>query len=167
MKRLAQTAHLHEVELEAQRRARMQAERTEGNSDTNHQDHETLSNRLASSMLDDSQHSDDHLASDTPGQPSDHHPTTPSRKDPPNTGMFGRRSPPPSTQQPDNGVEWEDTDADLDADDSMQELIVEENFPAPRIPRLYSPPTPRTWSARRKTRGFSADTGTALHMQCA
>ncbi|KAG8684308.1 hypothetical protein FRC11_012290 [Ceratobasidium sp. 423] len=160
MKRLARTAHLHEVELDTQRRLRMQTERAENN-DTDHQDHDT--DPGAPPTLDSLPHNDTHRVSDT------HYfvkqASTPVRKGLP-TGL-GLRLPPTQAQPLDNGAEWEDTDADLDADDSMQELVVEENTPAPRVPRLFSPPTPRTWGARRKARGFSVDTGSAIRMQCA
>lgn len=162
MKRLARTAHLHEVELESQRRLRLQAEQTEGDNDIDLQDHDITPNPFAPSMLD-FQPSADHLVSDNLGQPSDPQASF-TQKDPLNTGTFGRRSP-STPPQPDNGAEWEDTDADTDGDESVQEVIVEENMPAPRVPRLFSPPTPGTWGARRKARGFSVDTGTAFRMQ--
>jgi hypothetical protein len=158
MKRLARTAHLHEVELEAQRRRRVQAENTDGDNDSDYQNSQSMSNTLALSADDEPPRSDDHLASDNPAQ---HNPSI-ERKDPLNTGTFGQRQP---LQQPDkdNGAEWEDTDGE----DSGQELVVEEDMPVPRVPRLFSPPTPGTWGARRKARGFSVDTGSALRLQCA
>ncbi|KAH7334758.1 UNC-like C-terminal-domain-containing protein [Rhizoctonia solani] len=161
MKRLARTAHLHEVELDTQRRLRLQAERAEKDNDIDYQNHDTEYEPGASSTLDSPQHGETHRTSDS------HffvEASTPARKNSA-TGL-GRRSPPSPTQLPDNGTEWEDTDADLDADDSMQELVVEEHMAAPRVPRLFSPPTPRTWGARRKARGFSVDTGSAIRMQC-
>ncbi|CUA67021.1 putative protein slp1 [Rhizoctonia solani] len=154
MKRLARTAHLHEVELDTQRRLRMQTEWAEKDNGINYQSHDTEPGPDAPST---------HATNDT--RPSVEQASTTARDDSA-TGL-GRRLPPKLIQPPDNGAEWEDTDADLDADDSMQELIVEENMPAPRVPRLFSPPTPRTWGARRKARGFSVDTGSAIRMQCA
>ncbi|CAE6487744.1 unnamed protein product [Rhizoctonia solani] len=162
MKRLARTAHLHEVELDAQRRLRMQTERAEKDNDIDHQNHDTESGPGASSTLNGLQHDDTHKTSDS------HffiEASTPARKDLA-TGV-ARHSLSIPTQPPDNGTEWEDTDADVDADDPMQELVVEEHVPALRVPRLFSPPTPRTWGARRKARGFSVDTGSAIRMQCA
>lgn len=163
MKRLARTAHLHPVEIEAQRRRRIQSEQTSGDNDSDAQDqHSTLDTPAASARAE-PLHSDDRLMSDGPDQRSGQHKPIADRKAPPNTGTFGYRSPPAEEQPPDNAAEWEDTDEE----ESGQELVVDEYMPAPRIPRLFSPPTPGTWGARRKARGFSVDTGTAFRMQCA
>ncbi|KAF8678886.1 Sad1 / UNC-like C-terminal [Rhizoctonia solani] len=163
MKRLARTAHLHEVELDTQRRLRMQEEPAEKDNDIDHSNHDTEP-LDASSMLDSAQSNDAsrtsdirHLVKQQGGAPA--------RKVP--AGVLGRRFAPTQPQYPDNGTEWEDTDVDLDVEDPMQEIIVEENMHVPRVPRLVSPPTPRTWGARRKARGFSVDTGSAIRMQCA
>ncbi|KAF8756603.1 Sad1 / UNC-like C-terminal [Rhizoctonia solani] len=121
MKRLARTAHLHEVELDTQRRLRMQEEPAEKDNDIDHSNHDTEP-LDASSMLDSAQSNDAIPA-----------------------GVLGRRFAPTQPQYPDNGTEWEDTDVDLDVEDPMQEIIVEENMHVPRVPRLVSPPTPRTW----------------------
>ncbi|CAE6400006.1 unnamed protein product [Rhizoctonia solani] len=162
MKRLARTAHLHEVELDTQRRLRIQTERAEKDNEIDHPNHDIEPRPDASSMLDSPQHGDTHTTSDT--RHFVEQTSSSARKD--SVTGLGHRSL-PMIQPPDNGTEWEDTDADLDVDDSTQELIVEENMTAPRVPRLFSPPTPRTWGARRKARGFSVDTGSAIHMQCA
>ncbi|KAF8701066.1 Sad1 / UNC-like C-terminal, partial [Rhizoctonia solani] len=163
MKRLARTAHLHEVELDTQRRLRTQEEPAEKDNDIDHPNHDTEP-LDASLMLDSAQPNDAsrtsdirHLVKQQGGAPA--------RKVP--TGVLGRRFAPTQPQYPDNGTEWEDTDVDLDVEDPMQEIIVEENMRVPRVPRLVSPPTPRTWGARRKARGFSVDTGSAIRMQCA
>lgn len=165
MKRLARTAHLHEIELEAQRRLRTKAEQMQKNNCTDRQD-DDASDPFTPSLFSGSQHSNDHLASNNPGPSPDCQTPLPTRKDPLITRTFGRSSAPFRAQQPDNGAEWEDTDADPDGDDPMQELVIEENRPATRVPRIFSPPTPRTWSARRKGRGFSVDSGTAFRMRC-
>ncbi|CAE6417856.1 hypothetical protein ACGC1H_005134 [Rhizoctonia solani] len=162
MKRLARTAHLHEVELDTQRRLRIQTERAEKDKDIEPPNYGIEPRPNASSMLDSPQHGDTRTTSGT--RHLIEQASTSALKD--SASGFGRRSPAVPIQLPDNGTEWEDTDADLDMDDSMQELIVEENMPAPRVPRLFSPPTPRTWGARRKARGFSVDTGSAIRMQC-
>ncbi|CAE6502437.1 unnamed protein product [Rhizoctonia solani] len=162
MKRLARTAHLHEVELDTQRRLRMQTEWSEKNSDIDHQNHDTDAGPGVPPTLDSPSHDETHRTADA--RYFVEQASGPARKGP-LTGL-GFRPPPEQTQLPDNGTEWEDTDADLDAGDSMQELVVEESMPAPRVPRLFSPPTPRTWGARRKARGFSVDTGSAIRMQC-
>ncbi|CAE7051973.1 unnamed protein product [Rhizoctonia solani] len=163
MKRLARTAHLHEVELDTQRRLRIQAERAEKDNDIDLQYHDTGADPGAPSTLDIPRQDNTHTTSDT--QYFGEQASTSARKV--SATELGHRSPPTSIQPLDNGTEWEDTDADLDADDSTQELIVEESMPVPRVPRLFSPPTPRTWGARRKARGFSVDTGSAIRMQCA
>ncbi|KAJ1306062.1 hypothetical protein OPQ81_010775 [Rhizoctonia solani] len=162
MKRLARTAHLHEVELDTQRRLRTQTEQVEKDKDTNHQNHDAKPDPGASSTLDSPQYDSPQRSSDT-GYPVEQA-NTPVRKD--SVAGLGRRSPPIPIPPSDIAAEWEDTDTDLDADDSTQELVVEENKPALRVPRLFSPPTPRTWGARRKARGFSVDTGSAIRMQC-
>lgn len=163
MKRLARTAHLHEAETEAQRRRRMQSEQTSGDNDSDAQGrHSTLNTATLPERVD-SLRSDDPLASDDPDQRSGQPKPPADLKAPPNTGTFGYHSPPAEEQSPDNAAEWEDTDEE----ESGQELVVDEDMPAPRVPRLFSPPTPGTWGARRKARGFSVDTGTALRMQCA
>ncbi|CAE6444933.1 unnamed protein product [Rhizoctonia solani] len=163
MKRLARTAHLHEVELDAQRRLRMQMEPAERDNDIDHPNHDTELFGVLPSF--DNSQFDDALRSSEIRHLVDQQVGTPVHKDP--ATVLGRRFPPTQLRPPDNGTEWEDTDADLDAEDSMQELIVEENRPAARVPRLFSPPTPRTWGNRRKARGFSVDTGSAVRMQCA
>ncbi|CAE6443013.1 unnamed protein product [Rhizoctonia solani] len=163
MKRLARTAHLHEVELDTQRRLRIQAEPAGDDNDTDHLNHDTESSG-APPTLNVTQHDDVRKTSEM-HHPFEQHTDRPARKGP--ATVLGRRFQSTQAHPPDNGTEWEDTDADLDPEDPMQELIVEENRTAPRVPRLFSPPTPRTWGARRKARGFSVDTGSAMRMQCA
>ncbi|GAB1523203.1 hypothetical protein RhiTH_006334 [Rhizoctonia solani] len=163
MKRLARTAHLHEVELDTQRRLRTQEEPAEKDNDIDHSNHDTEP-LDASLMLDSTQSNDASRASDIRHLVKQQG-GAPARKVP--TSVLGRRFAPTQPQYPDNGTEWEDTDVDLDVEDPMQEIIVEENMHVPRVPRLVSPPTPRTWGARRKARGFSVDTGSAIRMQCA
>ncbi|KAG9076899.1 hypothetical protein FS749_011253 [Ceratobasidium sp. UAMH 11750] len=158
MKRLARTAHLHEVEVEAQRRRRIQAESTSGDNDTSSWESQPTANALAQSADQDLIQSDD-VASDNP---ADHDPSVP-RQDPLNTETLSQAQLAQQLEKED-GTDWEDTD--VEAEDSGQELVVED-IPAPRVPRLFSPPTPGTWGARRKARGFSVDTGTALRLQCA
>ncbi|KAG9121755.1 hypothetical protein FRC07_002156 [Ceratobasidium sp. 392] len=160
MKRLARTAHLHEVEVEAQRRRRIQAEPTDSDNDSSNQKSQPVSNSLALSVNHDLPPSDGHPASDNPLQDD---PST-AHRDSLDTEIFGQRQPLQQSEKGD-GTDWEDTDAE--AEDSGQELVVIEDIPAPRVPRLFSPPTPGTWGARRKGRGFSVDTGTALRLQCA
>ncbi|KAG9091922.1 hypothetical protein FRC06_000327 [Ceratobasidium sp. 370] len=159
MKRLARTAHLHEVEVEAQRRRRVQAESTGGDNDASGQESQPTANALVQSADHDLPQSDYDMASDN----STYHDPSVIRQDPLKTETPGQPQPPQEPEK-ENGTDWEDTDAEVE--DSGQELVVED-VPAPRVPRLFSPPTPGTWGARRKARGFSVDTGAALRLQCA
>ncbi|KAG8738248.1 hypothetical protein FRC10_007116, partial [Ceratobasidium sp. 414] len=126
MKRLARTAHLHEVEVEAQRRRRVQAEPTGGDNDASGPESQPTADALAQSVDHDLPQRDDDLASDNPA----YHDPSIIRQGPPNAETLGQ-SQPPQEPEKENGTDWEDTDAE--AEDSGQELVVVD-VPAPRVP---------------------------------
>ncbi|QRV98322.1 transmembrane and coiled-coil 2 domain protein [Ceratobasidium sp. AG-Ba] len=108
MKRLARTAHLHEVEIEAQRRRRVQGESAARNNDSGDQKSQTVVYALALSMGHKASHSDGHLSTSN----SIHRDSSPAPQhsiDSDTTNLVEL-----SRSEQDNGAEWEDTDSDVD-----------------------------------------------------